>query len=446
MRPHEFKRGFDSQRASMRKTILVLTSTFPRWANDVEPPFVFELCRRLSDAFRIHVLAPHDPGAAREETLDGMRISRFRYCASRWERLCYSGGILANLRRSRWRYLLVPCFLAAQTAATAHLLRKHRFDCIHAHWLIPQGLSALAARRLAGQAPPLICTSHGGDLFGLNRFGLDRLKQSVAGQSAAVTVVSRAMQRTLVQLGADPDRVQTIPMGVDLLHRFVPPPSPSQRAGLLFVGRLVEKKGPRYLIEAMPAILERQPRTFLRIAGDGQQRPQLEKRASELGVASRVEFLGAVDNAALPELYQRAEVVIFPSVVAGDGDREGFGLVLVEALGCECATVVTDLPAMRDIVADGRSALIVRQKDAPGIATRVIRLLGDPGLRRSIGKAGRRFVLEHFDWEPIARRYARLMETVTGRRAAGGIRAACAAARCSPGKKRTENGPTAGPS
>ena len=72
-----------------RKKILVLTSTFPRWKDDVEPPFVYELCRRLSETFLVHVLAPHTSGAAIEEQLDGIQVTRYRYFFSRWESLAY---------------------------------------------------------------------------------------------------------------------------------------------------------------------------------------------------------------------------------------------------------------------------------------------------------------------------------------------------------------------
>ena len=122
---------------------------------------------------------------------------------------------------------------------------------------------------------------------------------------------------------------------------------------LLFVGRLVEKKGLRYLLKAMPEIIARFPQSHLTVVGDGPCRKELEKLSVHLGLRGRVDFLGALRNDELPHIYQQSGIIVFPSVVSDDGDREGFGLVLVEALGCGCAAVVTDLPAMMDIVADG---------------------------------------------------------------------------------------------
>jgi glycosyltransferase involved in cell wall biosynthesis len=132
-----------------------------------------------------------------------------------------------------------------------------------------------------------------------------------------------------------------------------------------------------------------------------------------LGLNDHVRFLGAVKNEFLPALYQKSDVVVFPSVIARGGDREGFGLVLVEALGCECATVVTDLPAMQDIIVDGKTGFIVPQKNVQKLAEKIISLLDDPEVGRSVGKEGRRYVENRYDWNYITIKYAALIESIT---------------------------------
>jgi glycosyltransferase involved in cell wall biosynthesis len=400
------------KKKSAQKKILVLTSTFPRWNDDVEPPFVYELCRRLSKTFSVHVLAPHAFGAVVEDQIEGIRVTRYRYFFSRWENLAFHGGILANLKQSRSRYGLVPFFIMAQLVVLIRLLNRYQFACIHAHWLIPQGLIAITACLFIKSAPPVIVTSHGGDLFGLKGFVFNRLKRFVALQSAAVTVVSHAMRDVLQELRIADSRINVIPMGVDLCNRFVPAVQRSASGALLFVGRLVEKKGLKYLIEALPLILKEHPNATLRIVGDGQEKERILERILELGLGEHIEFLGAVANETLPEIYHSSDVVVFPSVVASDGDREGFGLVLVEALGCECATVVTDLPAMRDIIYNGKSALVVPQKDANLLAGKINLLIDDDNLRQSLGQQGRQYVLERFDWDIITNQYQDLIRSV----------------------------------
>jgi len=394
--------------SSASARILVLTSTFPRWHGDVEPPFVMELCRRLTAHFKIHVLAPHAAGSQSETTFDGIRVTRYRYFFPHWESLAYHGGILANLRQKPYRYALIPFFILFQILAIQKLLRRFRFDLIHAHWIIPQGTCAVIANRLHSTILPILCTSHGGDLYGLSSRVMMWLKRRVLEKTIAVTTVSRAMRKDLDALGVRLEKVHVLPMGVDLQKCFVPPLKRSQTTALLFVGRVVEKKGLRFLIEAMPDILKKHPDAHLRVAGDGQELSALKNLASHIGVADRIQFLGAVPNENLAALYQTSDVVVFPSVVADRGDREGFGLVLVEALGCECAVVATDLPAMQDIIEDERTALIVPQRSAQHIANAVVRLFDDSELRYCLGKTGRRAVEKRFDWDKVTKEYAKI--------------------------------------
>jgi len=392
--------------------ILVLTSTFPRWEHDVEPPFVFELSRRLATGFDVRVLAPHAAGSRLEEVMDGIHVHRFRYAPQNWQRLAYQGGILANLRKSPLMVLLVPFFLAAQMKVAASLLLKYPVDAIHAHWIFPQGVVALMAKFISGSRVKILCTSHGGDLYSLKGWYFECVKRLVVRGCDHMTVVSRSMRSDILKMNAEPQKISIIPMGVELKKRFVPPSTAANRRCLLFVGRLVRKKGLRYLIDAMPIILRTHSELKLSVAGDGPDRRELERRVSLLGLHDHVEFLGSVPNEDLPALYQSAGIVIFPSVIDRDGDREGFGLVLVEALGCECAVVATDLPAMQDIVEDGKTGLVVGQRSPEQIANAVVRLAGDPALRRFLAASGRKHVLKRFDWETISQKYKSIMRTL----------------------------------
>lgn len=397
--------------------ILVLTTTFPRWRGDTDPPFVFELCRRLAKDFDIIVLAPHFPGSASEENMDGIRIVRFRYFFEPWEKLAYGsgGGILARIRINPLWGLLVPFLVAGQILATLRMLRRERFDLIHSHWLVPQALTVIIARVLLGRDIPLLATAHGGDLYGLRGRLMDRLRGVVLKKTAAVTVVSRAMAEDLVRAGVPREKVRVIPMGTNLTNLFCPEPDSRNPKQVLFVGRLVEKKGCRYLIEAWPKVIAKEAGGRLLIVGDGPERENLERRALQMKTGDSVRFLGALPQASLPDLYRSSAVVVFPSVVGRGGDREGFGLVPVEALGCECAAVVTDLPAMRDIVQDGKTGLVVRRESSEDIAGAILRLLKDPALCRRLGQNGRRYALRRFEWGKIAGGYKELIEGVFSR-------------------------------
>jgi len=339
-----------------------------------------------------------------------LEVYRFRYFFEKGEVLAYGshqggGGILANLKRQPWCYALVPLFVGAEVMSLVRMLRGQEFDLIHAHWLIPQGLVAVLAARISGTAVPVICTSHGADLFALRGSIWERIKQFVVASSSGLTAVSRTMRERLLTMSDKMDRIRVIPMGVDLERQFVPLPGKRRRKSLLFVGRMVEKKGLRYLIKAMPVVLENHPEANLVIAGSGPEEASMSRLVATLGLSEQVRFVGALQNREIPALYQASELVVFPSIVARDGDQEGFGLVLVEAMGCECAVIASDLAAIRDIIIDGKTGLLVPEKDSAALAQKITYLLDNPLFRSALARDGRDFVLERYDWRNIAAQY-----------------------------------------
>lgn len=406
------------ERSLARKPkLLVLTSTFPRWKNDREPPFVLELCRRLAETFHVHVIAPHANKAKRREILCEVEVTRFRYCLSRWETLTYEGGITARLKEKPARCVLVPLFLVAELVATVRALRNDHYEAIHAHWLIPQGAIAILARTIARRKVPILCTSHGGDLYALRGRWWRAAKRFVISQVETLTVVSHAMENTLHEIAYAGNKILVIPMGIDLSQRFTPPETPRTSGSLLFAGRLVEKKGLVYLIEAMRTIAKKYPYARLIIAGGGPDRQSMTRLVEQFGLSHHVSFLGAVTQDQLSELYRSSELVIFPSVQAEDGDEEGFGLVAVEAMGCECAVIGTDLPALKESLIDGQTGIVVEQRNPSTLAKSIMALLGNSERRTRLGVQARAFVLTRYDWPIIAERYVEVIQNLRQQKA-----------------------------
>jgi glycosyltransferase involved in cell wall biosynthesis len=341
--------------------VLVLTSTFPRWENDPEPAFIFELCRRLMSGYDITVLAPRTPGGKLRETISGIKVVRYPYFFNRWENLAmHGGGILNKLKSTPIYYLTVPFFLFGQLLALVRLLRHERFDLIHAHWLIPQGFVSALSLLIMRKKIPLLCTSHGGDLFALRGTFLQLMKRWIMNRSQGVTVVSQTMKNKVVDMGIAPNKVQVISMGVDLKYLFTPDPKIVRSSHeLLFVGRLVEVKGLTVLLKAMPRVLAKCPAISLTVAGAGPLETELRELATCLDISDKVVFNGMRTQLQLPELYRRATLAVFPFVVTRSGIQEGFGLVVVEAMGCECPVISGDLPAIHDTVIHDVNGLLV---------------------------------------------------------------------------------------
>ncbi len=364
------------------------------------------------------VIAPHCRGAAVEERLhENLTVRRFRYAPERLESLAYEGGILERLRQRRWRFLLVPFFIMAELVAALRAVRRERPDVIHAHWIVPQGLvGALAVLAApASKRPALVCTSHGADLFALRGLLAMQLKGVVVRRAAALTVVSAAMKSIAMRLGARPEKVRVLPMGVDARQRFAPVDGIERAANeLLFVGRLVAKKGVGHLLDAFALVREAVPDARLTIVGAGPLEAQLRARARSQGLDPHVRFAGALLNEELPAYYRRAAAFVVPSVVAPDGDQEGLGLVIGEALACECPVVASDLPAIRDLIEDGVTGLFARPGDARDLADKLLGVLRNPAAAARLACRGRGLVLERFDWQSVGRSYEELFEAVAG--------------------------------
>ncbi len=396
-------------RAPARPLLLVLASTYPRWANDPEPGFVHELCRRLAQGFEVVVVCPHARGARVREQLDGVEVLRYRYAPEALETLVHGGGMITHLRRFPWKWLLVPGFVLGQVWAAARLARSRRPVLVHAHWLLPQGLIAWTLRA-AGLVPRYVLTSHGADLYGLRAAPALALKRRVARDCAAMSVVSSGMRDEAASVGLRPPRLEVIPMGADLQGRFTPRPAQAREPGLIvFVGRLVEKKGLRHLLDAMPQVLRNCPDARLRIVGFGPLEAQLRAQAASLGLLRQVDFAGAMAQSELPPLLRSASLLVAPSVRAASGDQEGLPVVLMEALGCACPVVASESPGVADLFGDEAASCLVPAGDAQALAGAMLRVLEQPGPARERALRLRERALRLVDWDPIGTAYAALL-------------------------------------
>jgi glycosyltransferase involved in cell wall biosynthesis len=388
---------------------MVLASTYPRWEGDHEPGFVHELCRRLTDRFDVIVVTSRSPGAAAEECMDGVEVVRYGYAPRAMETLVYGGGIATHLKRSPWKLTLVPGFILGQHRAAQRIMRRHRVDLIHAHWLIPQGT---IARRLAHRTGvPYVVTSHGGDLFGLRGVWPTKLKRKVAADSAAMTVVSSAMREEAQRIGLAPPRLDVLPMGADMHSRFTPAADASVADGseLLFVGRLVAKKGLPHLLDAMPAVLRERPTAHLTIAGFGPEEGMLKAQTSRLGIDGAVHFLGAVTQDKLPALYRRAALLVAPFVRDASGNQEGLPVVLMEAIACGCPVLAGNVSGVEDLFGGAAAEICVDPTDTKQLAAAIVATLGDPQGAHARARALRETVVGRLDWSVIAERYGDLL-------------------------------------
>ena len=398
-----------------KKNLLIVTSTFPRWQNDTDPPFVFELAKRLTGDFDITVLTPGYPGALADEIMEGVKVHRFRYFLKSLEILAGSEGILPTLKKNRLFFLLVPFFILAEFFALIRLIKENKPDIIHAHWLLPQGFVAGLAHKITGV--PFVVTTHGADIYGLQGKIATTLKGFALRNATTVTVVSKNIKKTIIEKFGHTIHAEVASMGVDSTHFNPDKNDPQLRERyeikgpfLLYVGRLSEKKGVSYLLHAMPLVINRVPDCKLLIIGTGELRGELKHQADSLALQDHVVFTGAIPNNQLPAFFATADIFIGPSVVSSGGDTEGFGLTFVEAAMSGCFVVATDVGGITDIIEDGETGFLVREKDPQAIADVLISILEQEQKFSGIREKARKKMLSQFDWQSIAGRYALLLK------------------------------------
>lgn len=402
-------------RPGAKPHLLVLASTYPRWAGDHEPGFVHTLNRGMLPWFRITVLCPHAPGAKHIENLEGVDVVRYRYAPSYLERLVNSGGISSNLKHHPWMHLLLPGFMLSQLIYTAYLSCRLRPAALHAHWIIPQAWIAAACSRLFRFKTPILVTSHGADLFTLKGRFATRLKHWALRRTAGWTVVSAAMRPRLAELGPEASSIEVRPMGIDLTARFTPDDSIARSPNeLLFVGRIVEKKGLIHLIQALATVRQQHPDVHLTIAGFGPEQDACEEEAGRLGLTSVITFIGAQDQATLPGLYRRCTALVAPFIEAGNGDQEGLGLVMVEAIGCGCPVITTRLPAILELQDGQWPPYVADPADAHSLAEQIMRVLSAPSKASEWARELRPSLVARFDHQAVSHAYARKLAQLAG--------------------------------
>ncbi len=387
-----------------RPRLLVLASTYPGAPGDGTPAFVRDLAIAEAEQFDTLVVVPRVPGGASRESDGPLQVRRFAYFPRRWERLAH-GAILENLRAHRSQYLQVLPLVVAEAFAVRRAVREFRPDVMHVHWIVPQGV---VAGLVAGGVPAVV-TTLGGDLYALRGAWARRLKARVVRRAAAVTVMNDEMRDLVVGLGADAADVAVLPMGVDTAAFRSPREAPAgDRLRLLFVGRLVEKKGLVVLLDALRTV----PVPWsLTVVGDGPLRADLERRAADLPV----EFTGQLGRERLAQQYARHEVVVVPSVPTASGDQDGLPVAMLEAMASGCALVASDLAGLRDAVEDGVSGVVVPPGDRAALAGCLERLARDPQLVERLGD-GARARAQEYSVERRGRQYVELLRGVLDRR------------------------------
>jgi colanic acid/amylovoran biosynthesis glycosyltransferase len=316
---------------------------------------------------------------------------------------------------------------------TLHLLdwwtrlrRLPKFDVIHAHFG-PMGRTAAALRAIGALEGRLVTTFHGVDVSKSLLSDPD-MYADLFRTGDAFLPVSEYWKGRLMEHGCPFERIHVHHMGIDI-GRF--PFRARQTTGrgrngrplrAITIGRLVEKKGIEYALEAVSLFAHRGYPVIHTIVGDGPLRAHLERVAGRLGITENVRFLGARDHRNVQQLLYQSDVMLAPSTTDGDGDQEGIPVTLMEAMASGLPVISTLHSGIPELVEHGTSGLLVVERDVEGLAAALQDVVKTDGLARRLAEAGRVAVERDFNQERLLHDlvdyYEELLDTPPQRAAA----------------------------
>jgi glycosyltransferase involved in cell wall biosynthesis len=167
---------------------------------------------------------------------------------------------------------------------------------------------------------------------------------------------------------------------------------------LLFVGRHIERKGIRYLIEAMKLLSEE---FTLTIVGEGDLTEKLKEQTRNEKVDARVIFAGRLSSEELTKAYQTHDVFVLPAIVDTKGDTEGLGVVLIEAIAVGLPIVATNVGGIVDVIIDGETGMLVEEKNPQALAEAIKKMSADEILAQKLITGARKRAAEFFSWDKV---------------------------------------------
>jgi len=402
-----------------KKKVLVTTTTFPSFLNnDFTPRFVCELSKRLAkkNDLEIVVSTPYLKNSKKYEERNNLKIYRYKYGFTALR----DGAILPNVKKNKFLIFQIPFLLLFSFLNIIKLVKKEKVNIIHAHWIIPQGFLAVLYKKLfRKKSLRIICTVHGGDIFSLRCWLMTKIKKWTLDNVDAITVVSKEIKEEVKRIGVKNNFIKISPMGVD--ENIFSPDKYDENIKkkynitgqlLLFVGRLVEKKGIKYAISAMSIVFKKYPNAKFVIIGEGSLKNDLKKQVKKLNLENNIIFAGGISNCELPKYYVSADILLGPSITAKNGDSEGFGLIFVEALLCKCSVIASDLETISDIIKNEKTGVQVDVKNTELFAGKIIELIENENKRNKLAENGYEFVKKRFTWDISTEKYYKLFNNL----------------------------------
>lgn len=378
------------------KHILVISSVYPTTPDGNHGAFIRETVLQMrSQGIRFTIFAPAYEGS-KTHNLDDIEVYRFRYFFKRFENLVRDGAP-TKLQKQPLYILVALLYILLGAWQLFWLCKKQKPDLIHVNWPFPHGLMAYPVNKLLGI--PMVFSFHGAELLLAKKFSfVGAILRWQIPMAKSVTANSSFTQ-TLIQKLYSGD-VSVIPYGLTIEPKTPCTSNPEEETKLLFVGRLDERKGLRYLLEALPLILCKYP-VRLRIVGKGILEQEIKQQSHELKLDEVIDFLGFVSKEELANEYASCDIFVLPAIVDSKGDTEGLGIVMIEALAHEKPVIASAVGGIVDVIKSGVTGILVNEKDPEALSQSIIEIIADPVRAKELGKQGLKDIQVRFGWSRL---------------------------------------------
>ncbi len=394
----------------MRHTVVIVTTSYPRFPGDSVGTFMEPIAKAIAArGHEVHVVAPWHPLITRGAEEAGVRFHFYRYAPMRSLNVFgYASAMRADVRLRGAAYAAAPLALAAGCLAARRVARRRRATIMHGHWVVPGGVTAA----IAAPGLPLVISLHGSDVYVAETLAPARVAARWAlGRAGFVTACSDDLgpPRRRTRCGSGPDRDRALRRGRGAFQAGCRGAhAATERTRGRARGRPRRRRRPPRPEEGIRIPDRRAAGDSRSKAGDRRRRhleAELRERARIGGVADRICFLGNQTQDQVAEYLAAADAVVVPSVRDDSGNVDGLPNVVMEALASGTPLVTTAAGGIGTVVRDGETALVVAERDAPGLARALGRLFADPVGSGAMGARARAMVERDFGWDRTAERF-----------------------------------------
>jgi glycosyltransferase involved in cell wall biosynthesis len=417
------------------KKILVVSSTFPSDEKEPISGFVKEQVvwlKKKHPELDISVLAPNDSYSKKPGSKSTKYYKEYRFhyfWPFRFEKLA-GRGIAPALAKNKLLYFEIPFLIVFEFFAVLKYTKKLKPDIIYAHWFTPQAITVSLVSKIT--KTPFIYTTHSSDVIILKRVPFARsIVMSVSKQASLYTAVSTATSKRLLHFAKSKkskrykmlkSKLVILPMGAEehpkvpkkLIDKIERKYNLGNKHLILYIGRVVERKGVSYLVHAFARLNKKFPDTHLVIAGEGQQMNDIRELCSELNLNDdKITLTGYVAGEEKYSLIERADILCIPSINIGS-QAEGLPVVFMEALGAGKIIAASNVSGAEVHIKNGVNGYVFPQKNVTKLEESLESAMRLTPKERSTMRNKSRELGKDFSWPNIIDKYYKLFIENTG--------------------------------